>query len=171
MDQPDLGRGRRAVTTDDALSQLCLRCGLCCDGNLFTQVPLAAAEVADARRRGLTIAARPDGGDALRQRCDALTGTRCKIYDERPASCRRYHCMLHAALAADEVSLASALALVDEAHARLTALAAELPADADAAMQRARRAVRDGLATDAAREALQRAAAHLGRHFHRDAGR
>ena len=161
----------------DAAS-LCLRCGLCCDGNLFTRVPLADLEVAPARARGLALVARPDGGSALRQRCAALSGCACEIYDQRPATCRSYRCMLLSALAADELAPAEAHALVAEAHARLAALAAALPSGVDtppsaatAPMQRARQAVRDGLADPALRQALERAAAFLARHFHRDAGR
>ena len=42
-------RGDRAAS----LSTLCLACGMCCDGNLFTQVPLAEEEAVRLRGRGL----------------------------------------------------------------------------------------------------------------------
>lgn len=115
----------------DSLSALCLRCGLCCDGTLFTQVPLAAGEVVR-----LPVLVREDGRAALRQPCAALEGRCCTIYEERPASCRRFRCMLQTALAETEVSLAEALAVVDEAHALLAAVAP--PPGPGAAVQRVR---------------------------------
>ncbi|MFP2931120.1 YkgJ family cysteine cluster protein, partial [Pyxidicoccus sp. 3LG] len=126
------------------LSTLCLRCGMCCDGTLFTHVSLQPAEVAVAQQRGLPITARADGSPALAQHCVALDGRTCTVYADRPASCRRYHCQLYAALAEKEVSLDEALAVVDEARALVDDVERELPPAAEGAprsvMQRARRA-------------------------------
>ena len=141
----------------DSRSTLCLACGLCCDGNLFTQVPLRADEVEPMRRRGLPLLERGQGV-ALRQRCGALDGCRCDIYEARPAACRSYRCMLLTALAEDEVSLGDALAIVERAHALLAAAPGEAAAP-----------VRQRLAGGATPEAA-RALAYLGRHFQRDAG-
>ncbi|MFY0580866.1 hypothetical protein ACN28S_47425 [Cystobacter fuscus] len=51
-------------------SDLCRRCGLCCDGNLFSHVPLEHAEVDAARRQGLEVVrlagARPPFAKAVR---------------------------------------------------------------------------------------------------------
>lgn len=124
----------------EELATLCQRCGLCCDGSLFTQVPLGAGdEAAAVRRRGLTVVARADGSPALRQPCAALDGRRCAIYEDRPASCRGYRCMLYAALAEGEVSLAEALATVERAHELLAAArACELAPETGEAGVRAR---------------------------------
>lgn len=138
-------------------SALCQRCGLCCDGSLFDHAPLADAEV-DAARRRLVVLARPDGGHALRQPCAALVDRRCAAYDVRPAACRTYRCMLLAALDAGEIDAREAAAVVDEAHARLAALAALLPAGEGGVVQRARAA--DG---PELRHARERALAFLER--------
>lgn len=103
-----------------SLSTLCQRCALCCDGSLFTHVPLRQAEVAAARRRGLDLLERPDGSTRLRQRCAALEGDRCAIYPERPDCCREYRCLLAAGLGEGEVSLEEALAVVGQARALIT---------------------------------------------------
>ncbi len=100
-----------------SLSTLCLRCGLCCDGTLFTHVPLLRTEVAPLQALGLPVKEREDGTPVLPQRCAALDGSRCTAYAERPEGCRRYHCNLFSALAEGEVSLDEALAVVDRAHA------------------------------------------------------
>ncbi len=101
-------------------SELCQRCGLCCDGTLFTRTPLQAEEVEALR----ALSPRPVDeacGHGLAQPCAALEGTRCTIYAGRPAACRRYACLLHGALAEGEVGLDEALAVVDEARARAAA--------------------------------------------------
>lgn len=147
-----------------SLSTLCLACGMCCDGSLFTQVPLAADEALRLRARGLVVIAREDGSPALRQRCAALVGRCCAVYEDRPGGCRRYVCMLHAALAADEVSLPEALELVAQAQTLLAAADRVLPAGPAAVMQRARQALREG---DVAEPVLA-VRRHVARHFQRD---
>lgn len=151
-----------------SLSALCLACGMCCDGNLFTQVPLAEDEAARLRGRGLVVIPREDGSTALRQRCAALEGRCCAVYEERPAGCRRYVCMLHVALAADEVSLAEAQGLVAEAQALLAAADGVLAPGPEAVMQRAREALREGDGDAQVRAAVEAARRHLARHFQRD---
>ena len=151
-----------------SLSALCLACGMCCDGNLFTQVPLVADEATRLRRRGLVVIEREDGSPALRQRCGALAGTRCAVYEERPAGCRQHACMLHLALAADELSLAEAQGLVAQAQTLLAAADAALPPGPAAVMQRARQALREREVGTAVRTAVEAARRHLARHFQRD---
>ncbi|MBK9756037.1 MAG: YkgJ family cysteine cluster protein [Nannocystis sp.] len=155
----------------DPLSRLCTSCGLCCDGNLFTQVPLLADEVALLRRRGLPLLARGDRLPVVEQRCAALAGSCCTIYDERPQGCRGYRCMLHAALAADEVGLEEALAVVVQTQALLGALADALPPGHGAPLRRARVEARAGTLTASASAAVGAAARQIGRHFDREAGR
>jgi Fe-S-cluster containining protein len=104
------------------LSTLCQRCGLCCDGTLFTSVPLKPTEVESLRRLALPVIERADGSPGLAQRCAALEGRCCTVYSERPEACRRYRCHLFTALAEGEVSLEESLQVVDEAHARLRAV-------------------------------------------------
>ena len=152
------------------LSTLCQNCGLCCDGSLFTQVPLQPTEADALRRHALTLGQRADGGLVLPQHCAALNGRCCTVYADRPAPCRAYRCQLHIALGEGEVSLKEALEVVEGAHAHIRAVEAALPpAGADAprsVMQRARRAqVQGGTLTPEAHEALERAEAYLDRHL------
>jgi hypothetical protein len=100
-----------------ALSTLCVHCGLCCDGTLFTHVPLRRQEVEGLERLGLRVAERTDGVPVLLQPCAALKERCCTVYADRPKGCRRYQCYLLTALAEGEVSLEEAHAVVDEAHA------------------------------------------------------
>ena len=72
-----------AEATGSAAEQdLCISCGLCCDGSLFWAVPVGPEEVVpvplDPERR-------------LRQPCPRFDG-RCTVYAERPAGCRSFDC-------------------------------------------------------------------------------
>jgi uncharacterized protein len=126
----------------ELVSELCRRCGLCCDGTLFTQVPLAPAEAeALCGRVGTRVEA--DGSQVLPQRCGALHGEGCGVYAERPAVCRAFRCLLLTAAQEGEVSAQEALRLIAEAHRRLEALEQALPSQPGAAggsvVRRARR--------------------------------
>ncbi|AEI63633.1 YkgJ family cysteine cluster protein [Corallococcus macrosporus] len=160
------------------LNTLCLRCGMCCDGTLFTHVSLQPEEALALQRRGLPVGSRTDGSPALMQHCPALEGRACTVYTDRPASCRRYHCQLFAALAEKEVSLEEALAVVDEAHARVDAVARTLAPAAEGAprsvLQRARRAnlpEHGGPLSSADLATYERAEAYLDTHFRGRLGR
>lgn len=99
---------------------LCLACGFCCDGTLFNRVPLTEPEVV-ALKVPLQIG---DGHHHVRQPCIALDGTACRVYSERPLTCRRYRCLLLEAHEAGEVSLKGAVEIVEATRAMRAELAA-----------------------------------------------
>ncbi|MFE8595459.1 YkgJ family cysteine cluster protein [Archangium violaceum] len=154
------------------LSELCRRCGLCCDGNLFSHVPLQPAEVDAARRNGLEVVALADGAPALRQGCTALKGRQCSIYAERPEGCRRYACRLFNALAGGTVPFEEALQVVEQAHALLAAVERGLTPDTDphpaSVLERARFAAwgEEGGFSSETSTARERAEVFLDQHFH-----
>ncbi len=94
---------------------LCLACGLCCDGSLFSRVPLGPTEQVPAQK--LAVVTNDRGGRHVPQRCAALQGTTCEVYEERPLACRRYECLLFGALREGEVSLPEAITVVQRAQA------------------------------------------------------
>jgi hypothetical protein len=151
-------------------SELCRRCGLCCDGNLFSHVGLAPSEVDAARRHGLAVVALAEGAPALRQCCPALQHRQCTVYAERPEGCRRFGCRLLDALARGEVSLEQALAVVEGAHALLSDVERGLEPDPDplaSVLERARFAAwGEDAGASGTRAARERAEAFLDRHFH-----
>ncbi|WP_257461017.1 YkgJ family cysteine cluster protein [Archangium lipolyticum] len=155
-----------------SLSELCRRCGLCCDGNLFSHVPLQGSEVEAARRNGLDVVALADGSPAVRQGCTALKGRQCSLYAERPEGCRRYDCQLFKKLAGKRVSFEDALAVVEQAHALLSAVERCLGPDTDprpsSVLERARFAAwgEDGASSSETCAARESAEAFLDRHFH-----
>ncbi|HVG58525.1 MAG TPA: YkgJ family cysteine cluster protein [Hyalangium sp.] len=154
------------------LSTLCQRCGLCCDGNLFSSLPLWPSEVESMQRLSLPVVDRPDGTPGLEQRCAALDGRCCTVYAERPEACRRYRCNLLTAVSEGEVTVEEALAVVDEAHARINGVEAVLPpAQAGfprAVLQRARKEdlpENGGPLPPQTHEIWDRAEIYLDRHF------
>lgn len=136
---------------------LCQACGLCCDGALFTRVPLSPGERVPGQ-----------AGAALVQPCPALErtagGCRCLGYAERPGACRGYQCLLAIAFRGDEVSLSGALEVAGEARRRIEAVGAALEA-AGAPLPRARALRRQGALPTAAQAPLARAEAWLELHF------
>jgi Fe-S-cluster containining protein len=95
---------------DDAVSQLCPNCGLCCNGVLFADVELRAGDDA-ARLAELGLSLRKKGRNktAFAQPCACFDGKLCGIYDERPKRCRTFECGLLKKVAADELGVGAAL--------------------------------------------------------------
>lgn len=100
----------------DAATELCTRCGLCCDGTLFDVVRLAPPEIERMTRLGLPVLPRVEN-PAMPQPCAALDGTRCRIYADRPIRCEQFRCHLLIALAEGEIDLEEARGVVALAHA------------------------------------------------------
>jgi hypothetical protein len=101
---------------------LCLSCGLCCDGSLYDVVTLEPTD--DARQlkllglpvtvsRGKTPVAR------FPQPCVALCENRtCRVYADRPSQCRVFECGVLKDAKADRITFAAALRLVKQARRR-----------------------------------------------------
>lgn len=111
---------RRARTFADRgletsrLDQLCLACGLCCDGTLFRDVELQPGDDAEKLRAlGLPIRSRgraEAGKSTFPQPCRALcSDLKCRVYADRPARCRQFECALYQAVASGQAELPAAL--------------------------------------------------------------
>lgn len=132
---------------------LCLTCGLCCDGTLFSAALLEPGE-ADALGGRIR---RNDAGNRLLQRCPALgpqADCKCAVYAERPHACRSFKCTVLLAVERGNMTLAegqAALAEVLDVRDRLArALGAK---DGRAAVEQVRDADPASL-PDEARDAL-----------------
>lgn len=132
---------------------LCLSCGLCCDGTLFSTVPLEAGEA--ARLKGRVSLVR--GGGAMKQPCRALEGVSCRVYEERPATCRKFRCLALQQVEAGEVSEADAQAFIAEVFARRRRIAETLDLDDEQkALKLAREQAKDGSISPETLRALER---------------
>jgi uncharacterized protein len=101
---------------------LCLACGMCCDGTLFDFVRLESADnVALLKKLGMPVT-RSRGKDPVSrfaQPCHALCKDRtCRIYTDRPSQCRSYECGVLKDVKADRTSLPDALQLVKRVRRR-----------------------------------------------------
>ena len=96
---------------------LCLTCGLCCDGALFKDVELQAKDSA-RRLRSLHPALAIRNGK-FPQPCAALCADkRCAIYADRPARCRRFDCALLQSFAAGQTTSVAARHVIRDARQR-----------------------------------------------------
>ncbi|MBK1877622.1 YkgJ family cysteine cluster protein [Pelagicoccus mobilis] len=100
--------------------QLCLACGMCCDGTLFDNVRFGPDESTDdLKALGMPVKrSRAKVPVAFfKQPCRALCGDlKCKVYQDRPQQCRSFECGVFKELAAGETSLESALRVVKKAR-------------------------------------------------------
>jgi len=104
--------------------QLCLHCGLCCNGVLFKDVELQPGD----DPIGLAALGLPlQNGKAKSQNlkigfpqpCVALcSGNRCRIYAGRPSRCRQFECSLFKAVHAGKVKTTVALRTIRNARRR-----------------------------------------------------
>lgn len=102
--------------------QLCVACGLCCDGTLFDLVKLERGDdAARLKALGLPVSLSRGKSPVARfpQPCSALCADRtCRIYAERPWQCRTFECKLFKDAKAGRITFAAALPLVREARRR-----------------------------------------------------
>lgn len=102
--------------------QLCLACGLCCDGTLFGHVRLAPGD--DPKRLkalGLpvTVSRAKTPVTFMRQPCSALCADRtCRVYADRPGQCRTFECGVFQGAQAGRIKFAAALRAVRQARRR-----------------------------------------------------
>ena len=96
--------------------QLCLACGLCCDGTLFDNVQLGPGENAKKMKAlGLpvTISRARKPVAQFRQPCTALCADRtCRLYSDRPTQCRTFECGVFKEAEAGRITYAAALRMV-----------------------------------------------------------
>lgn len=90
---------------------------MCCDGTLFSRVPITRAEAEVMPRVGLEVVRRPHDAFALPLPCSALVGRSCTVYADRPGTCRAFRCKLYLGVEAGTISGAEALRTVADAQA------------------------------------------------------
>ena len=123
------------ATTTHLTDELCLQCGLCCDGTLFRAVELRSGDDA-ARLKALGLAIRPvrrrhvenakpssppsaPDGTQFSQPCRALgAGCHCRIYSDRPTYCQQFECLLFQQVRETKQTAAEALRLIRSARRR-----------------------------------------------------
>lgn len=102
--------------------QLCLACGLCCDGTLFSHVNLGPGDDAkklQALGLPVRVSRAKEPVTRFRQPCPALCADRtCRLYADRPGQCHDFECGVYKDLHAGRIESAVALRLVKQARQR-----------------------------------------------------
>ena len=104
------------LVCDSPAEQLCLACGLCCNGVLFKDVELQPGDDAiGLRKQGLPVSRPRSPVGVLRfpQPCAALgPDCRCHIYPDRPTRCQQFECALLKAVLDKRIQLPVALTTI-----------------------------------------------------------
>lgn len=118
---------------DKDRSDLCLSCGLCCQGLLHDLVPLEEDELERAARLRLPLFESPLRL-AFQLPCPRLDARRCTVYAERPRGCASYACAVLDAYAAGEIDEPTALSRIERVREQSAEVArrAGLPSRAEA---------------------------------------
>jgi hypothetical protein len=96
---------------------LCMACGLCCEGTLFSQTNLGALDDV-AALSALGVGFVSDVAEpALKQPCAAYKNCACTIYADRPRACRQFRCALLRRFKANKISRDDALDVIRKAIA------------------------------------------------------
>ena len=107
-------------------TDLCLACGLCCQGVVHTYVALDTDELDLARELSLRVDTFEDGL-GFHLPCPQYQGDRCAAYQHRPLACTNYQCELLQRFLMDEVSLEESISLITQTKAMLEKLWEQLP--------------------------------------------
>jgi Fe-S-cluster containining protein len=101
---------------------LCLSCGLCCDGTIFSTVEIDNPETIQRYKSAgidFDIANEvTDGKQRFRQPCAAFAAGCCKIYPDRPLVCRNFKCDLLKAYMENEIDFFAASEIVKKVKDR-----------------------------------------------------
>jgi uncharacterized protein len=115
------------MTSQQASTNLCLECGLCCNGALFRDVELQSGDdVPGLIRLGLSIKISQHTKKQthkLLQPCSALCeNLHCRIYTRRPARCREFECAILQKVIAGTLPLNKALMKVHRVRAQIRSI-------------------------------------------------
>jgi len=104
-------------------NQLCLECGLCCNGVIFANGQLQPEDnVTRLEALGLKLVSTRKSQIANRkfqQPCAAFGGCRCNIYADRPKYCREFECLLLKNVNAGKMEPDAALKVIRTARRRV----------------------------------------------------
>ena len=103
------------MESDQSDKNLCLICGMCCNGTMFGYATLQNYDEAESLVfKGQRILWADDGW-YFQFPCKALDGCACTVYDTRPTICRTYHCELLKKYEAGELGWEEASTIVAKA--------------------------------------------------------
>lgn len=151
------------VQRGSAPENLCLKCGLCCDGTIFADVRLQQGDTPEQlQAQGLPLTVCRRKGPAryaeeksskpplkqckFPQPCAAFDGCRCRIYQARPTHCRTFECGVLKAVNEQRINSRTALRIINKTrgHAQSALAALHQFGDTDEHLPLAQRFRRTG---------------------------
>jgi hypothetical protein len=100
------------------VQNLCLTCGLCCNGVIFADVQLQPDDdKMNLKSLGLPLT-RNGNKTRFPQPCMAFQECRCRIYGDRPEHCREFECALLKNVNAGLIGLVNAQKIIHTAQRR-----------------------------------------------------
>ena len=107
---------QKSTEASIAEQEICLKCGMCCDGTLFLHASLNPGERGNLPEKIERNTFNESEKEYFRLPC-LYFDSKCMIYDIKRADvCSRYRCQLLIDLATDKVSKKTAIEIVREAH-------------------------------------------------------
>lgn len=128
-------------------SDLCIGCGMCCDGTYHLRGRLRPDREAQPLSFYKNENFEEEGQSFFRMPCAHFNGTCCSIYESRYVACRGYRCKLLARFEDGKVSFDEAKEVVAKAKSLIAQVAA---ADPQARLSGERNRIRTELARDLA---------------------
>lgn len=114
---------------EDASQELCVACGLCCDGTLFEWAGLALEDTPEQLRSSDIRCSQDSAQRRFDLPCHHHQQRRCTIYRAwRPRVCGSFKCQLLRRLESGEVSAEQALAIVEKTNQHAARIWAQLRA-------------------------------------------
>ncbi|MXO70793.1 YkgJ family cysteine cluster protein [Alteraurantiacibacter buctensis] len=100
-----------------ASTNICVACGICCDGHLFDHARMYPGEQPLCASLGMGTEERDDGEGRFLLPCPRHGAEGCTVYDRRPTTCRTFRCRLLKDHEAGAISGDEALAVIGKVHA------------------------------------------------------
>ena len=122
MTEIEYSRGEEAES-------LCMACGLCCTGHLFSWVQIKSTEQSRLGQLGLKIIQPEARHHGFSQPCPMWDGE-CSIYRSKtyPSGCRSFKCRLLRELLDEDIPLLKALRVVKQTREKIAVIDKFLPA-------------------------------------------
>ena len=106
-------------------TNICLACGICCDGTLIGFVEVSAIEL--ERLKGVKKVETKDGHGFFLQPCDKYCNG-CTIYSQRPKHCDSFNCKLLKSVQEKKLHFDVAVKIVDDAKSKTHAIEKKIAA-------------------------------------------
>jgi Fe-S-cluster containining protein len=115
-------------------ADLCIPCGLCCDGSLFERAALRLQEETMARTLGLLVLKPEKEKTFFSQPCPAFRDHKCSVHEQKPTVCKKFRCKLLVSYESSLTEKEAGLQIIKRARAMQAELLGLLPSPVAASL-------------------------------------